>query len=277
MRLVHVSDLHFGRHDADLVASFADEIQGRSPDLVVVSGDFTMVGSGTEFRQARAFLDALGAPVFAVPGNHDVPGLNLIRRFVDPFSHYRRHIARETEPFLDLGAVAIAGINTARRARLGFNWADGSIRRKQLVRLKAKFARSPAPVRIVVAHHPLLAPDAEADLRPVKRADLALHTFAQLGVRLVLSGHFHLSYVRRHGGVAVKEPSGPRRAAADPIVVAQASTAISTRTRGEPNAYNVVDIEGEQIEITVREWNGAGWATREMVAAEADRPDVRPI
>src|SRR5690606_27510472 len=81
MRLVHLSDLHFGHHDDAVVETLAADIRARAPDLVVVSGDFTQIGSRREFEIARAFLDTLPAPLFAVPGNHDVPERNLIKRF----------------------------------------------------------------------------------------------------------------------------------------------------------------------------------------------------
>ena len=92
---------------------------------------------------------------------------------------------------------------------------------------------------------------------------------------MVLSGHFHLSYVRRHAQpheapIKEGEPSGPREAAAADILVVQASSTISTRLRGEPNAYNLIDIENGVIAIAVREWRASGWATREASVAPAD-------
>jgi 3',5'-cyclic AMP phosphodiesterase CpdA len=273
MRIAHLSDLHFGRHDPAVASGLAADVAGQSPDLIVVSGDFTQVGTKTEFIAARQFLDTLTAPLFAVPGNHDVPALNLIKRFLDPYGYYRRYIADELEPFLHVDGVAIAGLKTSRRMRLERNWSNGSISRDQLLDLKHRFRAIPIDaVRIVVAHHPLLQPlaVAEAAMRPVKRANLALETFAQLGVRLVLSGHFHLSYVRRHehaGEIKTGEPTGPREAADAHILVAQASSTISTRLRGEPNAYNVIDIEADTIDIRVREWVGERWATRERTQA----------
>ena len=107
MRLVHLSDLHFGHHDEQLAAGLADELSAQHPDLVVVSGDFAQVGTGSEFAAARAFLDTITAPVFAIPGNHDVPAINLLERFLDPYRQYRRHISHELEPFLELGGVAL--------------------------------------------------------------------------------------------------------------------------------------------------------------------------
>jgi 3',5'-cyclic AMP phosphodiesterase CpdA len=278
MRLVHLSDLHFGHHDEKLAAGLADELSAQHPDLVVVSGDFAQVGTGSEFAAARAFLDTITAPVFAIPGNHDVPAINLLERFLDPYRQYRRYISQELEPFLELGGVAFAGLNTSRRIRLGLDWSHGSINRGQLSRLEQRFATAaPDAVRVIVAHHPLLQPEVAmaSPMHVVKRADLALETFARLGVRMVLSGHFHLSYVRRHaqpheGPVNQGEPSGPREAAAADILVVQASSTISTRLRGEPNAYNLIDIESGVIAIAVREWHPSGWATREASVVQAD-------
>lgn len=273
MRLVHVSDLHFGHHDPIVAATLAEDVAGQQPDVLVASGDFTQLGTSREFEMARDFLQSIAAPVFAVPGNHDL-GKHPLRRFLDPYGYYRRYIADDIEPFLEVGGVALAGLNTTRRIMLNRDWSNGSINEEQLVKLDKTFEQAtPGAVRIVVAHHPLMEPDGPT-LRstfPVRRSELALRSFASMGVRLVLSGHFHLSFVRRYEENAVEEgiPSGPREAAAAPILVAQASSVISTRLRGEPNGYNVIDIEDGTIAIRVREWHDGKWMTRERALSEA--------
>ncbi len=267
MRLAHLSDLHFGRHAPAVAAGIAADLAAQRPDLIVVSGDFTQLGTAAEFALAKNFLDSLPAPLFAVPGNHDI-GKQPLRRFLNPYGYFRHYIAPEIEPFLAQDGVALAGLNTTRRFHLDRNWSEGTIDRHQLAQLRQRFAAAPADaVRIVVAHHPLMVP-ALPGANPhteVKRSALALEAFADLGVRLVLSGHFHLSFVRKYEANAIRDgiPPGPRQAAAAPVLVAQASSTISTRLRGEPNSYNLVDIVDGVITIHAREWGEAGWATKE--------------
>lgn len=274
MKLVHISDLHFGHHDPEAAAGLAADIEKQKPDLIVASGDFTQVGTKEEFVEARAFLDSLTAPVFTVPGNHDVPAINIFRRFLNPYGLYRKYIDSDLEPFLEMDGVAFVGLKTSRRARLEWNWGHGTISKRQLEHLERRFAKaSPDALRVIVAHHPVLFPTEPMvqKTKLVKRADEALRTFSRLGVRLVLSGHFHLSYVRKHehpGEVKQGEPTGLRAAAAAPILVAQASSTISTRLRGEGNSYNLIDISRDLLTITVREWRDKKWITREK-ASEA--------
>jgi 3',5'-cyclic AMP phosphodiesterase CpdA len=260
-----------------LAEGLSADLTSQQPDLVVVSGDFTQLGTEKEFQAARAFLDTLPAPLFAVPGNHDVPARHLVRRLLNPYGLYRKFVHHELEPFLALDGVAIAGIKTSRRLRAELNWAHGSISREQLLRLEKRFSSAhPDALRIVVAHHPLMQPDEDVlkPMRLVRRADLALETFSRLGVRLVLSGHFHLSYVREHGGGGVKEgaPTGLREADGAPILVAQASSTLSTRLRGHSNAYNLIDIKGGRISVTVREWTAGRWTTMEKASALSEAP-----
>jgi 3',5'-cyclic AMP phosphodiesterase CpdA len=276
MRLAHLSDLHFGHHDETLSSGLAADLASQAPDLIVVSGDFTQHGTPDEFAAARAFLDTLAVPVFAVPGNHDL-GHALLRRFFNPYGHYRTYIAPDIEPFMEAGGLALAGLNTTRRAHLDRNWANGAVNLLQLERLAEAFRKStPGLTRVVVAHHPLMRPELATakPTRAAKRAGLALEALAALDVRLVLSGHFHLSFVRRYEPNVVLDgiPPGPREAADAPILVAQASSTISTRLRGEPNAYNLIDFDGGAITIRVREWQEGRWATREKASAATEGP-----
>lgn len=269
MRLAHLSDLHFGRHDQAVVDALVPELDSQHPDLVVISGDFTQNGTESEFKVAQSFIRQISSPVFAVPGNHDVPQVNLLTRLFRPYALYREYIDDELEPFVEVDGVAILGLKTPRRFTPDFNWSNGFLDRRQLSRLAERFAKgASSSVRVVVAHHPLLYPEVKDRMaqNTVRHADRALQEFASLGVRLVLSGHFHLSYVRVHehaGSRREGAPLGLRQAAAAPILVAQTSSTTSTRLRGDPNAYNLIEIDQGQIAIAVREWREGRWITRE--------------
>src|ERR1044072_4380687 len=94
-RLVHLSDLHFGAHDDRLVEAVEHAVDELKPDLVVISGDFTQRARTEQFRDACEFLSRMrdrGHDVLGVPGNHDVPLYDVLRRFLSPLARYRRYI-----------------------------------------------------------------------------------------------------------------------------------------------------------------------------------------
>src|SRR5690348_4196145 len=288
-RLAHLSDLHFGRVDPAAVDALLRSLEEARPDLVVVSGDFTQSARTEEFRAARAFLDRLPAPVFAVPGNHDLPQWDPLERLLRPYDRYRRFIAHELEPVWTDTELAIVGVKSPRRLPHNLNRAAGRVSERQLERVLARLNALPKElVRIVVVHHPLLLPEVPPR-RPLpahaftRGAGRALAAFARHRVRLVLSGHLHLSYSRRHEPepagegpptVALPGPGAAEVAApmlptpSGPLVV-QAATATSTRLREEPNAYNLITINEGRIELEVHAWDG-----RQMFAVVA--PVAKP-
>ncbi|GIL39554.1 metallophosphoesterase family protein [Roseiterribacter gracilis] len=244
--VAHLSDLHFGRTDAAVVAGLLDDLHAEQPDLIIISGDFTQSARSREFRAAHRFLRRLPAPTLSVPGNHDVPPADLLLRFLAPFARYRHWISDDLCPFVETDEVAVLGINTARRARLGLNWAEGSISHAQIELVRRRFdGVDPAKLRIVVAHHPFVAPASAPRTTVARRADRALPIFATAGIDLLLAGHLHR-------GWSVKAAAHIEHA----LLVVQAATATSTRLRDEPNSYNVLLLEKERIGVRVRAWHG---------------------
>src|SRR2546422_11690571 len=112
--VVHLSDLHFGRVDHNLLAPLVKSVTSIKPDLVAVPGDLTQRARSHQFREARAFLDLLPQPKIVVPGNHDVPLHNVYSRFVQPLTKYRRYISEDLQPFFADEEIAVIGVNTAR-------------------------------------------------------------------------------------------------------------------------------------------------------------------
>ena len=89
IRIAQIADLHFGRERPPLVEALTRELAAQGPSLVACCGDLTQRAREGEFSAAHVFLDALPAPVLAVPGNHDLPGWRFWSRFARPWRRWR--------------------------------------------------------------------------------------------------------------------------------------------------------------------------------------------
>ena len=256
--LAHISDVHFGREDPELVAGLLSALHREGPDVIVVSGDLTQRARKSQFRAAREFLQRMPhVPYLVVPGNHDVSATNLYDRLARPLKRYRRYITADLSPFLDGADYAIAGINTVRLLAR----KDGRINRKQVAFACEQVGRAqPGAVRIVVTHHPMDLPLEDLKHALVTRSKMAMRAFSDAGVDLFLSGHLHNGQTvvtSTRYGVAGSVPRNHRAA-----VVAQAGTAVSTRTRGEANAWNMIRLNGREpgaeMLVEQRVWSAVG-------------------
>jgi 3',5'-cyclic AMP phosphodiesterase CpdA len=247
-RLVHLSDLHFGAHDDNLVGAVEQRVDALKPDLVVVSGDFTQRARTEQFKEACEFLERLrdkGHEVLGVPGNHDVPLYDVLRRFLSPLTRYRRYIDETLCPFIELRGVAVLGINTAR----SLTFKDGRISKEQVEFIRETFSRTdPDATRVLVTHHPLYAiPVGEEVERAVGRQELALDAIEEGGVDLLLAGHAH--HASAHDASELVTRSGG-------ALVVQAGTATSTRVREQEQSFNTIDIDRGRVTVTVNAWTG---------------------
>lgn len=248
-RIAHISDLHFGTEESDVAEGLLDDLSRQLPHLVVVSGDLTQRARRSQFIAARAYLDRIPAPRLVVPGNHDIPLYNVFARVMRPLSRYRHLITPDLHPFYLDGELAVAGVNTARPDK----WKEGRISLAQIEKVRAQFDSVPADhFKILVAHHPFIPPANRAEVALVGRVRTALKMLEASGCSLILSGHLHQAY---SGDVRPYHLETTRS-----ILVAQAGTAISHRTRDEPNAYNHIMLDGDLLDLEVRAWDGKEFA-----------------
>jgi 3',5'-cyclic AMP phosphodiesterase CpdA len=239
-RIVHLSDIHFGRTDCTVVERLVDAVGTLGPDLLVVSGDLTQRARKRQFAEARDFLEKLPYPKLIVPGNHDVPLYNIFKRFFEPLDNYKEFISRDLCPFFADDEIAVIGINTARSLTFkGGRVNDDQVEeiRKRLDPLDEKL------MKIVVTHHPFDLPGGFDEDDIVGRADEVMPKIAECGADIFLSGHLHVSSIT-NSAHRYRLENG--RAA----LVVQAGTAASTRGRGEANSFNL--IEAERPFLTVK-------------------------
>jgi len=98
----------------------------------------------------------------------------------------------------------------------------------------------------VVTHHPFSLPEDSDEDALIGRAKLAMTTFHQLGVDLLLAGHMHTSLA---SNTAKRYPIEGYNA-----LVIQAGTATSTRGRGEENSFNVLRLAHDRVEVERHAW-----------------------
>lgn len=249
--LAHISDLHFGREDPLVAEALVSALATQPPDLVVVSGDLTQRARRKEFAAAVAFLARLPRPQLVVPGNHDIPLFDVVRRFTSPLGRYRRYLHADRFPAFDDGELAVLGMCTARR----YLWKDGSVDPSQLEAIHHAFAdKRDRALRVLVTHHPLVPRPGADHPAIVTRGHQATAAAAAAGVDLLLAGHLHLG--------SVSDLRTAREGGHD-VIVAQAGTAVSVRRRHEPNSYNVLTLDGDRLTIAVRVWDGRRFAPRD--------------
>jgi 3',5'-cyclic AMP phosphodiesterase CpdA len=259
-RIIHLSDLHFGAHNPELVDEVEEQVNADKPDLVVVSGDFTQRARTEQFKEACAFLERLreaGHDVLGVPGNHDVPLYDVLRRFLSPLTRYRRYIDDTLCPFIEIPGVAVLGINTAR----SLTFSDGRISHEQLDFIRESFSRTDARMmRVLVTHHPMFAlPVGEGPElgKAIGRQEHALDAVAEAGVDMLLAGHNHRASTHDASDLVTRAGSA---------LVIQAGTATSVRLRGEEQSFNRIQIDGDDVAVTELSWDGEAFVEGEPAA-----------
>lgn len=245
MRLIaHISDLHFGTEESSIAEGLLADLKKLNPHLVIISGDLTQRARKSQYKKAADYLHKVEFSKIVIPGNHDIPLFDIFRRFLFPLNRYRKYISRNLNPLFEDDEIAVLGINTAR----SFTWKNGRISIEQIEEMKNILCPiSKSKFKIVVTHHPFIPPPGTHGIHLVGRSVKALKVIDECFVDLLLAGHLH------HGYSGDIRPFYPARERS--VISAQAGTAISRRRRNEPNAYNLISVERNQIQIEIRIWD----------------------
>jgi predicted MPP superfamily phosphohydrolase len=166
LRLVQLTDPHLGPFmSVERLASICQRAVEKSPDLVLLTGDFLTMESQADaqvLERALAPLRQLSGRVFACLGNHDHEAPLVVRRA----------LAKSGVTLLVDEATCIdTGAGRVQLVGMDFVWRE---RKAHMARVCEAYPREPGALRIVLLHDPgafVHLPEGEADL--------------------VLSGHTH--------------------------------------------------------------------------------------
>lgn len=233
MRLLQLSDTHFGTEEPPVLDAARRLAARLAPDVLVLSGDITQRARPAQFAAARRFVDSLlVSAVLSIPGNHDIPLFAFWHRLLHPWKHYSAAFGASLEPEIVREDLLVLGTNTTR----AYRHKHGEVSTADIERVARRLRTAlPRQLRIVVVHQPMHVPkpDEHNLLRNARAAALA---WADAGADLVLGGHIHLPYVLP---MSERYPELRRE-----LWCVQAGTAVSSRVRGGvPNSVNVVDYD----------------------------------
>ncbi len=170
-------------------------------DAILITGDLVEHGDPAEYAVVRELASGLGAPVLALPGNHD--DRDTLRRCFG----LGGTAGEPVQYSVDLGPVRLVALDTTRPGQ-----DDGELSSERLRWLDAELALAPDQTTLLAMHHPPFAigiPVWDAIGLPADdRRALADVVRRHPQVRRMLAGHVHQPAIGAVAGrVALTVPS----------------------------------------------------------------------
>ena len=148
LRVIQVSDCHLAADSATdyrgqsadrNLASLLPALRRRQPDLLLLTGDVSEDGSAASYGRVAAMLGSIGAPVLALPGNHDD---NEVMRRYFPLGPWDRPYARSARGW------QLILLDSTEAGRV-----SGVVSAESLSWLRAQLERSQASNVLIALHH----------------------------------------------------------------------------------------------------------------------------
>ena len=207
-------------HSEPIVDAFVDEVLAQSPDALLIPGDVTFNGakeSHVALVEKLSKIEAVGIPVFVIPGNHDIDYSQAARfdkegyQKVESISTQEfealykelmeeRILARAPESNSYIASlredVWLIGIDTnTEKAR---NRVDDDT--LEWVEVQLQVAQAEGIQVIAITHQNVLAHNDQFTKGfMIENADALIDLFKTYGVQLNLSGHMHMQHIEQSG------------------------------------------------------------------------------
>ncbi|MBC7782088.1 MAG: metallophosphoesterase family protein [Proteobacteria bacterium] len=230
MRLLHMSDLHFGYADPRAIDALRRSVVSLAPERVVITGDLTQRARPSQFAEAAAFVDSLGIPVTLIPGNHDLPLENWARRLLFPRKAFHAAFRTRAGSHAVEQGYELVGFDTTRV----YLPVGGALDPRAVPDMTpGRVVGGAKHWRIALLHHPPLVPEGIAPERALRDGIEALDALGLRGIDVVLCGHVHIASV-------LVAPAGSPAAARRVLTINAGS---ATCERNPPHEHSFVLIE----------------------------------
>lgn len=192
-------------------------------DGVMFNGDLVQAGLKTEFDAFDRIADRIEAPLFAVPGNHDLIDSDRPADTQLTLSEFETRYAPEPFPYVErVGAVDVVALNSNGSTHGSLTGSfEGRLRESTLAWLESVLEELSCP--LVCVHHTLDPvremyrqhqdglPIENGDSPGFVNSDRLLKLLGDNAVPLVLTGHLHVPAVSQAGPVCefTLPPLGP--------------------------------------------------------------------
>ncbi|WP_133140845.1 metallophosphoesterase family protein [Legionella genomosp. 1] len=235
MKIIHISDLHFGLHRQEIIHRFLIEAAAIQPEIIIISGDLTHRARSEQFRDLKAFLSRLPGKVLIVPGNHDVPAFDLIQRFLTPFDKYRHFISNAMEVSYENESVRILGLNSVNP----YSIKDGKLSLDSLKKIETYFSEAANKLNILFFHHNFQ--HFEGLHRPLSNTREFIESLKKSAVHLICTGHLH------YANVSFLEKNGQ-----ESFALLHAGSLSCQRTRDDRNSFYLIEAKAGECTIELR-------------------------
>jgi hypothetical protein len=159
---VHASDTHISEQNVARMRRFRALVDSIKPAFVIISGDLVRDALRVPEAEARGYyerfmreLAEFDVPVFTVPGNHEIFGIERHRSLVSPDNPlygkrlYRSLLGPNYYSFT-YGGIHFLALDTVDYDDL---WYFGNVDSVQLAWIERDLARLPAAARVVTFNH----------------------------------------------------------------------------------------------------------------------------
>jgi predicted phosphodiesterase len=235
MRLVHISDLHFGLHEQEIVEVFQRDIKALRPEVIIISGDLTQRAQPSQFQMMQHFLHHLPAKVLVVPGNHDVPLYKWFARVLYPFKAYNHYIGQYVDAEFCDENTAILGVSSVNP----FRAKKGRLTAAVLQKIREFFYIQNQHLNILFFHHNF---DHITGLhKPLENEDQFVNYLQNSNIDIVCTGHLH------YANVGLIRKNNERV-----CLILHAGSIFCSRKKDHMNSYFFLEGDREQCTVDWR-------------------------